>query len=147
MSAPLPVALTKYSTRSNLRNGLCGVTAWGDTTSICEEKAWQQKTEAGCHIAPRAEKQEDNRVGGGQGTNPHSGSSPWWLSVEAISHSNFTLSMKADRKKKWKGHLNLVTSCWLVLPSCTLENSHHVFARNRPAICFFTWKSPPCLTL
>lgn len=91
---------------------------------LIEGKTWRQKSEASGHIAPRAEKQKDSRVGSGQGINPHSGSSPWWLSVEDILHSNLTLSMKADRKKKVEkslefGYQLLASSAALLLRNLT----------------------------
>lgn len=79
--------------------------------------------------------------------NFYSGSFFWWLSVEVILYLNFILFMKVDRKKKWKGYLNLVISCWLVLSFCILENLYYVFVRNRLVICFFIWKFLFCFIL
>lgn len=70
----------------------------GILQSIREEKAWWQKSEAVGHIAPRAEKQKDNRVRGGQGMNPHCGPSHWWSSEEDVSFK--PLKKLTGKKKK-----------------------------------------------
>lgn len=86
----------------------------GTLQSIREEKAWLQKSEAAGHIAPRAGNQKDNRVGGGQDINPHSGQCGGHFPCKPM------LSMKADRKRKVERSLEFsYYSYWLVLPLLT----------------------------